>query len=32
MGYQIWFEHRRNSVATGQVVNLAGAHFYWRFQ
>jgi hypothetical protein len=30
--YQLWFEHRRNSVATGQILNLAGADFYWRFQ
>jgi hypothetical protein len=29
---QAWFERRRNSVETGQVVNLAGASLNWRFQ
>jgi hypothetical protein len=32
LGFQFWFERRRNSVATGQIVNRAGAHVYWRFQ
>jgi tetratricopeptide (TPR) repeat protein len=29
---QVWFERRRNSVETGQIVNLAGATLNWRFQ
>ena len=30
LGLQVWFERRRNSVATGQIVNRAGAYVYWR--
>ena len=32
LGFQLWFERRRNSVATGQIVSRAGGYIYWRFQ
>jgi hypothetical protein len=32
LGFQVWFDRRLNSIATGQVVHRAGALLYWRFQ